>query len=133
MPKPLDCDPIIYFIGKLMGNVARILSGESTAEEEKAARKMGFASAFDEALAFTRNDQAERLAMLIVETMGYELEPREWLERFVIPEELPDPEPRRREIGRLVKPVNGCIKMVFRTGDGDEVITLRIAEPEGAN
>jgi hypothetical protein len=128
MPKPINCDPIVYFVGHLMGNVARILNGKSTAAEEEAARRVGFASAFEEALAFTRSEQAERLAMLLVERMGYDLEPQEWLERFVIPKELPDPQPRK-ELGRLVKPVDGRVKMIFRTGDKDEVITLRV-EPQ---
>ena len=129
MSKPINCDGLVYLIAQLMGDVARILGGNATAVEEHAARSIGYASAFEEALAFARSERADTLAMLLMEKMKYDLEPREWLERFVIPETLPDLNPNRKEIGRLVRPIGGCVRMIFRMGGRDEVITLRV-EPQ---
>ena len=70
------------------------------------------------------------LASLLVEKLHYDMEPREWLKRFVIPEKMPEfKPPKRKEIGRIVKPIDGCIRMIFRMGDRDEIITLRV-EPQ---
>jgi hypothetical protein len=127
MPKPIDCDELVYFVGEMMRHVVRILNGNATAEEERAAQKLGYASAFDEVLAFAQGERAEALAEILIGKLRYDIEPREWLEKMVIPEKARDLKPvRRREVGRLVKPIDGGVKMIFKIGGRRETITLRV-------
>jgi hypothetical protein len=133
MPKPIECDGLVYFVGKMIDHVVRILNGGATVEEERAAERIGFASAFDEVLAFVKGEHAEALAEILIDRLHYDIEPREWLDRMVIPEEAQDLEPvRLKEIGQLVKPIDGRVRMIFKIGDRHEILTLRV-EPQATD
>ena len=65
MSKATEGDPWLNLLTDLFSSVHRILSGQAKADEEKAAKRLGFESARDEVMWFLRSTIADKLYGLV--------------------------------------------------------------------